>query len=42
MIKAVLFDYGGVYADSPFAAIDDVAADMGLDGERLKKITFRY
>ncbi len=40
MIKAVLFDYGGVYADSPFAAIDDVAADMGLDGELLKTITF--
>jgi len=40
MIKAILFDYGGVYADSPFAAIDDVASDMGLDADLLKKITF--
>lgn len=40
MIKAILFDYGGVYADSPFAAIDDVASDMGLDADLLKTITF--
>lgn len=40
MIKAILFDYGGVYADSPFAAIDDVAADMNLDANLLKSITF--
>ena len=40
MIKAILFDYGGVYADSPFAAIKDVADDMGLDADLLKTITF--
>ncbi len=40
MIKAILFDYGGVYADSPFAAIKDVADDMGLDADLLKAITF--
>jgi epoxide hydrolase-like predicted phosphatase len=40
MIKAILFDYGGVYADSPFAAIDDLAREMDLDADLLKTITF--
>jgi epoxide hydrolase-like predicted phosphatase len=40
MIKAILFDYGGVYADSPFAAIDDLAREMDLDADLSKSITF--
>lgn len=40
MIKAVLLDFGGVYIESPFAALADVAAEMGVDYERLSQITF--
>jgi epoxide hydrolase-like predicted phosphatase len=40
MIKAILFDFGGVYVQSPFNAIDEVALEMQVDAELLKHITF--
>lgn len=40
MIKAILFDFGGVFIESPFSAIADVAADMQVDVGLLQQITF--
>jgi putative hydrolase of the HAD superfamily len=40
MIKAILFDFGGVYIESPFSAIADVAADMHVPVDLLQQITF--
>ena len=40
MIKAILFDYGGVYAYSPFEAVTDIAEEMNLEADFLKKIVF--
>lgn len=40
MIKAILFDFGGVYIESPFSAIADVAKDMNVPVELLQQITF--
>lgn len=39
-IKAIIFDYGGVYMDSPFVALSEVAVEMGVSGQLLKQITF--
>lgn len=39
-IKAVLFDFGGIFIDSPFAAVDAVAVDMGVDETVLRNIIF--
>jgi len=40
MIKAILLDFGGVYIQSPFAVIGEVAADMQVSEELLLKIIF--
>lgn len=40
MIKAIFFDFGGVFIDSPFVVISEVAADMGIDDALLQSITF--
>ena len=40
MIKAILFDYGGVYAYSPFEAVTELAVEMQLDADFLKTIVF--
>ncbi len=40
MIKAILFDFGGVYIESPFSAIADVAKDMGVPVDSVQQITF--
>lgn len=39
-IKALIFDYGGVYMDSPFSRVSDVAAEMGVTDHLLKQIIF--
>ena len=39
-IKAIMFDYGGVYIDSPFKVISEIANDMGVPDDLLKQITF--
>lgn len=40
MIKAILFDFGGVYFDSPFSIIEAVAEEQGMDYAVLKEIVF--
>jgi len=37
---AVLFDLGGVYTDSPFAAFDGIAAELGSTPETVQEILF--
>lgn len=39
-IRAVVFDFGGVFIDSPFAAVADAAARQGLDPQRLNDVVF--
>ena len=39
-IETVLFDYGGVYSESPFEAAADVAREKGVSGERYLEIIF--
>jgi putative hydrolase of the HAD superfamily len=39
-IKAVLFDFGGVFTPSPFAALDVLGAQLGADPGRLMEIIF--
>lgn len=38
--RAVIFDFGGVFIDSPFAALVAAATDRGLDPERMLGLTF--
>lgn len=40
MMKAILFDFGGIFIDSPFLTVDDVAAEMQLDKALLRQIIF--
>lgn len=41
--RAVLFDFGGVFIDSPFAAVAEAAARMGVEVEVLGEAVFgRY
>lgn len=40
MIRAIYFDFGGVFIESQFAAIDQVAQDMGVEPALLQRITF--
>ncbi len=39
-MKAVIFDFGGVFVDSPFAAVASVAAEMELDPDVLLDVVF--
>ncbi|MCZ7631057.1 MAG: HAD family phosphatase [Microthrixaceae bacterium] len=39
-MKAVIFDFGGVFMDSPFAAMTAVALDRGLEPEALALALF--
>ena len=39
-IKAVLFDFGGVFTDSPFGAAEKHASALGADPRRLLEIVF--
>lgn len=39
-IKAVLFDFGGVFTPSPFAALDTLGEQLGADPRRLMEIIF--
>ena len=40
MIKAILLDFGGVYMDSPFQAVSDIAVETGVEPTLLKNIIF--
>ena len=40
MIRAVIWDYGGVFSGSPFDAMAGVAREMGVDPERYLEIVF--
>jgi epoxide hydrolase-like predicted phosphatase len=40
IFEAALFDFGGVFIDSPFPAIEAQAQKMGLDSDRLIEVTF--
>ena len=37
---AVLFDFGGVFMDSPFAHAEEAAARLGIPFERLSTVVF--
>ncbi len=39
-IKAVVFDFGGVFTDSPFTAVVEFGAELGLDPRRVTDIVF--
>ncbi len=39
-IKAVLFDFGGVFTDSPFHAVNDFGEEIGVGAERVTEIVF--
>ena len=39
-IQAVLFDFGGVFTDSPFHAVHDAGAEFGISGEEMTAIVF--
>ncbi|GAG20955.1 unnamed protein product, partial [marine sediment metagenome] len=39
-IEAVLWDFGGVFTPSPFAAIEDAADDLGVSPERAVAYVF--
>ncbi|NRB41552.1 MAG: HAD family phosphatase [Pseudomonadales bacterium] len=39
-MKAILFDFGGVFVSSPFAAVDDVANELKIPKELLHNIIF--
>lgn len=38
--KAVIFDFGGVFIDSPFAAVAAAAVDHGIEPQRLVDVVF--
>jgi len=40
MIRAVIWDYGGVFSGSPFGAMAGVAREIGVDPERYLEIVF--
>jgi putative hydrolase of the HAD superfamily len=40
VIRAVIWDYGGVFSGSPFDAMAGVAREMGVDPERYLEIVF--
>lgn len=39
-VRAVIFDFGGVFVDSPFAAATDAAAALGVDPDVMLDIVF--
>lgn len=39
-VRAVLFDFGGVFINSPFAAVESAAERLGLDVEVLGRVVF--
>lgn len=39
-LEAVIFDFGGVYTPSPFAAVAEVGAALGIDAERAVRLAF--
>ncbi|MBW2393966.1 MAG: HAD family phosphatase [Deltaproteobacteria bacterium] len=39
-IRAVLFDFGGVFTPSPFGALDTLAEELGADPELMMEVIF--
>lgn len=39
-IDLVLFDFGGVFTQSPFSAVDTMAAELGVDALRFSELMF--
>ena len=39
-IRAVLFDFGGVFTESPFAALDELSKELGVAPRELLDIVF--
>jgi epoxide hydrolase-like predicted phosphatase len=39
-VQAVLFDFGGVFMESPFAAVRDFGAGLGIDPQRALELLF--
>ncbi len=39
-IHAVLFDFGGVFTDSPFAALEELSDELGIGPRELLEIVF--
>jgi putative hydrolase of the HAD superfamily len=39
-IKAVLFDFGGVFTDSPFHAVHDFGEELGVEAQAITRIVF--
>ena len=39
-IRAVLFDFGGVFTESPFAALDELSEELGVAPRELLDIVF--
>ena len=39
-IRAVLFDFGGVFTDSPFVALDRLGEELGADPQVLMEVIF--
>jgi len=39
-IRAVLFDFGGVFTDSPFHAVNDYGVELGVGAARVTEIVF--
>lgn len=39
-IRAVLFDFGGVFTDSPFVALDRLGEKLGADPQVLREVIF--
>lgn len=39
-VKAVLFDFGGVFTDSPFHAVNDFGEELGVGAQKVTEIVF--
>ncbi len=39
-VEVVLFDFGGVFTESPFSAVEAMARDLGLDVARFAELMF--
>lgn len=39
-VRAFLFDFGGVFTDSPFTAVEDFGRDLGADPRAVSRVVF--
>ena len=40
IIRAFLFDFGGVFTDSPFVAVEEFGRELGADPAAVTEIVF--